>query len=313
MRFLLNPLFTIQKDGDIEGLVAPDLKFTPDLKFPPDEWLYLTSHIGAFETAIAQRFKNDLVKGVFIFECQPFSFSNLAVHTIPHRNSKASEDTLAVLNEISQMLADKIMMVVPKSFDGDSPYHGLHRRVTDFAEANLADLEYEDPPEGNSLVSCDPSHLEKRARYRVLKGEACAAYRKTEQIIDISELPEILNLPSVVFSDLLVTKMNDHLPHQLFHLNNVNLMLGYGLITPLLCFLPLCLMDAALFESGISRSDRIILLQSALHRFILGFRTSTDKIRQISCLKTDQRKPRIFACSLRFFSLKLSQQCILTS
>jgi hypothetical protein len=52
-----HPLFAIQKKGDIAGLVAPDLGFGSD------ESLHLTSHIGAFATAIAQRFKKDVVKG----------------------------------------------------------------------------------------------------------------------------------------------------------------------------------------------------------------------------------------------------------
>jgi hypothetical protein len=163
----------------VEGGVASDLKVTPN------ELLHLTLHIEAFAIAIAQRFKKEFLKDAFTSQFQPFdsSFSNLIIHAVPHRNSKVSKDTIAALNEVSQMLGDQNLMMVRKSFDGDSPYHGLHYRLVNFIEANLAYLEYEDPPEGISLVSCDPSHLEKKARDRVLKGGVCAGSRKTEQIL----------------------------------------------------------------------------------------------------------------------------------
>jgi hypothetical protein len=130
----------------------------------PDELLHLTSHIDAFEIAIEQRFKKEFLKDTFTSQFQPFdsSFSKSIIHAIPHRNDKASEYSIAVLNEIFQMLPDQNLVALLKLFDGDSPYHGLHRRVTDFVESNLADLEYENPPEGISLVSCDPSHLQKK-------------------------------------------------------------------------------------------------------------------------------------------------------
>jgi hypothetical protein len=46
-----------------------------------------------------------------------------------------------------------------------------------------------------SLAICDPSHVEKRARYHLIKGGACAGFAEDRQPFSLSELPEALNFP----------------------------------------------------------------------------------------------------------------------
>jgi hypothetical protein len=122
--------------------------------------------------------------------------------------------------------------------------------------------------DGPSAI-CDPSHLEKRARYHLVKGCVCAGFRESSELLSIKELPAVLNLPRIVFSDLQITKMNEKLPRKLFAIKNIQLCLRHGLIRILPYCFPLCLFDTAIFEEKICRSDRLVLLKTSLAYFVL--------------------------------------------
>jgi hypothetical protein len=49
------------------------------------------------------------------------------------------------------------------------------------------------------LAICNPSHLEKRARYHLIKGGVCAGFSESCEPSSITELPDVLNLPRIVF------------------------------------------------------------------------------------------------------------------
>jgi hypothetical protein len=133
------------------------------------------------------------------------------------------------------------------------------------------------------LAICDPSHLEKPARCHLIKGGVCAGFSESCEPLSLTELPEVLNLPRIVFSDLQSTKMNEKLPRKLFTVNNIHLCLGYGLVRIFLFLFPVCLFDTVIFEERIYRSDRLILLKSCLAYFImiLDWPDQTDEARAL--------------------------------
>jgi hypothetical protein len=59
------------------------------------------------------------------------------------------------------------------------------------------------------LTICDPSHLEKRAQYHLIKGDVCAGFSESCEPLNLTALPKVLNLPRVVFPDLQIIKMNE--------------------------------------------------------------------------------------------------------
>jgi hypothetical protein len=133
------------------------------------------------------------------------------------------------------------------------------------------------------LAICDPSHLEKRARYHLIKGCVCDGFSESCEPLSLIELPELLNLPRIVFSDLQITKMKEKPPWKLDAVNNIHFCLRYGLIRILLYSFPLYLVDTAIFEERICRSDRLMLLKSCSIYFIMirDWLDQTDEARAL--------------------------------
>jgi hypothetical protein len=133
------------------------------------------------------------------------------------------------------------------------------------------------------LAMRDPYHLEKRARYHVIKGGVCAGFSEKCELLSLTELSEALNLPRIVVSDLQITKMNEKFPRKLFAIKNIHLCLPYELIRVLFYLFPLCLFDTAIFEERICPSDRFILLKICLAYFImiLDWLDQTDEARTL--------------------------------
>jgi hypothetical protein len=105
------------------------------------------------------------------------------------------------------------------------------------------------------LAICDLSHLEKLVRYHLMKEGVCAGFSESCEPLSLTELPEVLNLPRIVFSDLQITKVNRNLPRKLFAASNIHVCLRYGLLRILLYLFPLCPFDTAILEEKICRSD----------------------------------------------------------
>jgi hypothetical protein len=120
-----------------------------------------------------------------------------------------------------------------------------------------------------SWPSATHSHLKKCTQYHLIKRGMCAVFSESCEPSSLTELPEVLNPPRIVFSDLQITKANEQFPRKLFAVNNIHLCLRYGLIRILGYLFPLCLFDTAIFEERIRGSDRLILLESCLAYFIL--------------------------------------------
>jgi signal recognition particle receptor subunit beta len=138
-----------------------------------------------------------------------------------------------------------------------------------------------------ALTICGPSHLEKRARYHLIKGGVCAGFAEGCQPFSLSELPEALNLPRIFFSDLHITKMNEKLPRKLFAIANIWLCLSHELIKISLYLFPLFLFDAAIFEEKVLRWDRLVLFETSLIYFVM-IRDWLDSINQGNTLPERQ-------------------------
>lgn len=118
-----------------------------------------------------------------------------------------------LLNNISKILNDNNLSVCSFSSDGDNGYRELTSKMLQKWN-NSIEPNVEFPP---PLYTNDPLHIIKRARYRSL-SHILYQINRTSPSINISNLESMLNLPSVVFSNSKITKMQDSYPIKLFDL-----------------------------------------------------------------------------------------------
>ena len=125
-------------------------------------------------------------------------------------------------------------------------------------------------------VISDPLHLLKRGRYRLISSNVHSGFFAESPIINLSQIQDILNLPSIVFSPLGITKMHDDLAIDLFSFHSLNILINQN-IAFLTYFLPLCLMNIALSEKDLVTIERINFLEVAFYFcFILKQETQTE-------------------------------------
>ena len=132
--------------------------------------------------------------------------------------SKANVNQVLILNQISDVLRQEKLNVLSYAADGDNAYFGfVNDTINKWNFNSKPVLSLQEP----SFIS-DPLHVMKRGRYRLISKQM-RLLEKDSPNLHMSEkqyLIELLNLPSIVFSDSKITKMHDILPLKLFNVNN---------------------------------------------------------------------------------------------
>jgi hypothetical protein len=155
------------------------------------------------------------------------------------------------------------------TYDGDTGDRSRHRPLFDFICRTWPNIpENWLPDDGSNLTVNDIPHMLKRARYSLVKGGVCDNFSNVGNPIPVDQLVTDLDLPHIVVSDILITKMSDRLAMKLFKFDHLMKLYTLRRFGTLRYMFPFFLIAAALFSGHVSRRDIIILLRISLSYFI---------------------------------------------
>ena len=230
-----------------------------------------------------------IISDAFVFQFQPVlaSLRPFVVHIAPSTQGKATQEHVGLLEAISKQLLEQRVKVIAYSMDGDSTYRKLHERFYAEYETNIrGDCSFVNFSKISScLIVSDPLHILKRARYRLLGNVVHTGLTNSTGMIDINRLATVLNLPSKVFSSQKFTKMHDDLPISLFSFESLVIL---AKVEPmyLAYFLPFCLLNIGLSETGLSLEERINLFEVAFYYVFAYLGELTEKASLLPDVKT---------------------------
>ena len=239
----------------------------------------LEKRFTSFENFVRQR-KEFLISDAFVFQVQPVlaDYPSFVAHVMPSSQGKGTDREVNLLFTIHEKLETEHFTIISYAFDGDTCYSGLHeelfKKYEQTVKYNMSFLNFSEIRA--KYVISDPLHLLKRGRYRLISSNVHSGFFAESPIINLSQIQDILNLPSIVFSPLGITKMHDDLAIDLFSFHSLNILINQN-IAFLTYFLPLCLMNIALSEKDLVTIERINFLEVAFYFcFILKQETQTE-------------------------------------
>jgi hypothetical protein len=175
-------------------------------------------------TAFLTKHWSAAYSAIFAFQIQPVlpSLPGCIVHAWPGGNGKGNEKIVTRLFDLQAILESRSgFQVVGLAFDGDSAYSELHQTVKQQCEARLP-MEWNctvirlpwEVLAGIRAILCDPKHLEKRVRYRLVCGEFWVGIGTgpVDILFSLERIEKSGVLPPIVFDKSRITKMHDVLP-----------------------------------------------------------------------------------------------------
>jgi hypothetical protein len=250
------PLVTITEDGEVGGLKHlkhlddPDL-FTEFLRDPESFSHFLEAHW------------KDAYSDLFAFQMQPVdpALPCCVIHVYPAENGKGNLQTVETLLALKERLeVDYAFSVVGLAFDGDSCFGRLHEEFANQWRAAILENPQVVPRiVFKPLVICDPLHLLKRIRYRLLaRFKFSSAEEHTEFNLQTIQSAHILS--PIVFNNSHESKMHDSLPLELFSLKTLSYILYHPVIGETM-MVPWCLLVIALTLRDLSTWERLDFLE----------------------------------------------------
>jgi len=233
--------------------------------------------------AFVNSVKNVTFTDAFVFQFQPIrhDYGCIVVHILASTQGKATEHVVDVLMEVVSKLNEVGAETVSLAFDGDSTYSKLHDQFFgNYSSKVTNDYNFVNFSEISSLgVISDPLHLLKRGRYRLLSNDIALGFTERCSRLNVSRARELLNLPSIIFSNQRITKMHDSLPLKLFDLRSLLLLFAEQEYELAAYFIPFTLLSTALAEKYLSNGERVSLLQVSFFYSFLYYQesmTATD-------------------------------------
>jgi hypothetical protein len=247
------PLVTITENGEIEGL--------KHLKRLDDKNLFEHFVLDpiSFAQFLAEHWK-DAYSALFAFHIQPLNpkLPCSVVHVYAAEHGKGGPETVETLMRLKSILEGQFgFQVVGLAFDGDSCFNSLHCGFRDRWKQLLKQSPTRVPTwrfRDTVLVICDPLHLLKRIRYRLLKiSKVISGKSRIDFCIDRIKAGRFLS--PIVFDNSQETKMHDSLPLELFSAKTLAYILheclaGEGMM------IPWCLLVIALTMPDLSTETR---------------------------------------------------------
>ena len=212
----------------------------------------------AFQEKLTADLKDQTLNNAFVFYFQPLaaSLDCFTVHVMFSTCRKANEDQVKMLSHLASLLKSNNFIVKSFAADGDSSYNSLVNQTLSLIRKDTRPIIDLDAP----LFSNDPLHLLKRGRYKALSHDIVQLYR-TEEPINFTKYKEVLNLPTVVFDNSKLTKMQDSYPLRLFDIANLDLLNDLSAFKEVSYMLPFALLKASLSEKHISIDTRVDFLE----------------------------------------------------
>lgn len=236
--------------------------------------MFLKSY-DAFQEFIQNNIENALT-AAFVFNLQPFNddIPNLIIHIHPKSNGKADSSIIELLEKIKNTVKSKKVCVKSYAFDADSAFSQLHESY--FSSWFFHDVDktiFQACAKQKCRIICDPLHVLKRARYRLLKTNEKMMLMSNFDVnnplvVDPSVIQQIINVPPVVFQDNLLTKMHDSLPLELFSFASFYSLYNNSYIPGVVYFFPWTMLIVGL-NSSIEPCTRVEILMTSFFCFVL--------------------------------------------
>lgn len=280
------PIISVTKDGKISGIENFTMDDTNDTFNPEKMFTHYNDDPSLFEEFLRKQW-NQAYSAAFVYQLQPLNsgFPSLVLHVQPASDGKAKDVQCNTLNFIRDRVLSNHIVIKGYAFDGDSAYRAMHLKYFNqwahnvVNNTNIFDYSVHD----RLRIISDPLHLLKRARYRLLKTlEGCsiiAGFNASSPSLDISAMEQTLNLPSVVFLNLPITKMHDSLPMKLFSLCSLKKLFIAKQLPSLSYFLPWSLFLNAFTVQDISDNLRYDLFEITtfyLLFYLESFKSNTN-------------------------------------
>lgn len=214
-----------------------------------------------------------ILTSAFIYYLQPINpeIDCLVVHFHMKTNGKATEVEKDLLLRIRRIIRKYHISIPSFAADGDSGYDNLHQNYFNaFFSFSLRNPFNHFSQKNMLMTICDPLHLLKRARYRLLKRcPPTASLKISNEGININKIQTLLRCQNIVFDNSSITKMHDILPIILFNPENLLLLLKKEEYSIAAYFFPWSFFIASLSnELNLSRTNRIELMEISFYYFI---------------------------------------------
>ena len=252
----LTPHITIDNNGKIKGI-----KKNTDFDISNEDIASLKDLIKEQEKLI-EKLKKETINNAFVYYFQPLdpTYRCFPVYIMGESSGKAGKKQSEMLEILSGELKKYNFVSLFFAADGDTGYQKyVTRTVNKWNTGARPILNFEE-----TLFSNDVLHLIKRGRYRYLSHEL-VMMNKDSQPINKTAVQEVLNLPSSVFDNSKVTKMQDSLPLKLFNLESFLVLEEKRNFIASAYFLPFTLLTTAITAKNIDINARVDLLEITAH------------------------------------------------
>lgn len=266
----LKPHIKITDDGEILGLTQKVVLNKSEIK--------KLNSIVKDEENLIKELKSLTVTDAFVYYFQPLNPLQkcFPVYIQGASSGKAGPEQIKLLKIIKESISKYNFKVISFSSDGDSAFSSL-------AKDNINNWKNNERPilkNDFTYYTNDPLHLIKRGRYRFLSHDLVLMNDDDEQI-NISNVQELSNLPSIVFDNSKITKMHDTLPLKLFDLSVFQILEYSELYTECAYFFPFTMIIESLTSETLSINERVDLLEITIY-FCKFYKMIIEKVKNHS-------------------------------
>ena len=258
-----HPEIIISDKIDIYGMEIPEKK---QRKLPNNIVELFRENPRLFEIFIQENSKY-VIRAAFVFQIQIYdcNFPTFVIHIKQAVSGKADKEIIKLLFYFENVCKNHNITIRNFAFDGDGGYQGLHEIFFQnyftslYNRSNAFDIHLH-----CQRIICDPSHLFKRLRYRLLSNLIHCGFFMNSKTIDVRKLRVVLfYLPSAVFRNDPISKMHDNLPILLFSVENFIRLYQKGMYYALAYFFPIVTAIIGMTNSNLTIECRKYFYESS--------------------------------------------------
>lgn len=240
-------------------------------------------------------YRKKIIRSGFVFQIQPYStsYSTFVVHVIPSPTGKGNGDITEMLENIKSTANMHKILIQTLAFDGDGCYNLLHQMYYDsyindvFINSRIKIIQKSKV----MRVVTDALHLFKRLRYRLISCRVHAGFKCNSPFIETESLIRLFKfLPTIVFNNEKITKINDNLPLTLFSFETFLILFENSNFIAFAYWLPITLTILALNDNRLSFEWQNFFLEVAFWFLAFYKKSEIEEIQKTNNTLLKQRK-----------------------